>query len=638
MSLRRKIYYTFTLTVLAFLLVLPATGWLARIQLLPFTLSSINCSIVDGIHGNTNATKQLYRETAARTPTDVNLQLAAVQHNETTQDALPKLAELRQQFPQSPIVTATLLRGMTEKEVVLHRDEENLLTASSQNTNKPQYSGKPSDPVNVEKFIALAQQGEQQEPSNGYFSAMLAAGYFIAHEDTQAMQAWERAAQKPVWNDYVSDEIVARQKLLCAANGNSEVGFLPRISQSMLVASSHYAIVRATGRLATVKAIQAELAGNREEGMKLRVATRCVGEAMQIQSKSFIGNLVGRAIIGIASARPGGAEFPAHTPGKDGKRMAEERAAKYLSYLQTNGYTDEAKAFKLAREHGKTLSAIGTVGMQRSYLGAGTRMFQLLFCWLGDVFLLSGTFFALAFAGIFALVYKFSPRLQRNEPLQTSARWGVAVGAIFPIFLMLAALATMNRLFLDFKGLTDGNQGAEDAVALLVACSLGIAGLVIPPMWLKLSLQQIVHGLRVLGLTFLCVIVLGGVSTMLGCMFGGATQSLGTMLGALNEQTKTYWGILLPTLVAGIMMALPLLMVAVFAAFSQVLKIPVAAGITRGTRAMGVPLAAFLMLGWGICLVATVRQENKAVAEMNRISQIGELQTYAELAGKPFPK
>ena len=64
---------------------------------------------------------------------------------------------------------------------------------------------------------------------------------------------------------------------------------------------------------------------------------------------------------------------------------------------------------------------------------------------------------------------------------------------------------------------------------------------------------------------------------------------------------------------------------------------PVAAGVTRGMRAMAVPLAYVLLLAWGGCLLTTLRHETRAIHEVERVTQIGEARMCAEIMGMPFP-
>jgi hypothetical protein len=125
MSLRRKIFYGFTLAVVAVLLILPATGWLARLQLLPFTLPGASPLISPG---DENAQKR-YRKHAA----DVVAEAAATSTSSSPTASAPvprvivrwkhyvgkKISTKR--FPRNPVVIAAILKTMTQEVVKVQR-------------------------------------------------------------------------------------------------------------------------------------------------------------------------------------------------------------------------------------------------------------------------------------------------------------------------------------------------------------------------------------------------------------------------------------------------------------------------------------------------------------------------------------
>ncbi|MBC7806572.1 MAG: hypothetical protein H7145_10515 [Akkermansiaceae bacterium] len=632
MSIRRKIFYGFTLAVLAVLLLLPATGWLARMQLFPFASSSVLHSLNASVLGAGEAGVVDAARFVATHPGDFDLQFAHAM-NSGSEESLVRLAALDKQFPDNPAVIAARLTRMASQKVQVRRAEEDLLLPVSQRTKEPIEPKASSDPAAVAEFVAIAEQGERVAPTNAFFSCMVAVGNFARRHDAEATAAWKRAGSKPDWDDYALPEMNAKWKLQIARNGGGEVGFMPRTASSAAILFPHFTVVRAAARMATVKAFEAELAGNREEGIALRGATRRLGAVLMTRNQIAVGVLVGRAVTAIAMYRPGGAEdvdTPSYTQAeRDANRSGKDREAKYVAYLQSAGHPEEAVAFAAASRDGEAVKTIIKDGMSRTYMGFGDKTFRLLACWYGDILLLAGVLSSLTFAGIFKLIYKFSPRLQKSEPLQTSARWGMMLGLALPCLVAIAALAA---------------PVAPDIVCggvLLAAALL----LVVPPVACRLSGKSISHGLLVLLGTVGALAVIVSVGAVTWHMFAGPIGAVAMIQGLSGGDpegdggsgTKNIWGILLPVLLSSVMLSLPVVLLAAFAGFSRMLRIPVAAGVTRGMRAMAVPLACVLLLGWGVCLVSTLKHENAAVAEMKQIGRMGEPRLQAELLGRTYP-
>ena len=618
MSARRKIFYGTTLAFVATLLLLPATGWLARLQLMPWTFAPIVAQVYSS-GGNVEPSKS----------SDFDIRYGAAlfaSGNKVVQN----LEVLNRDTPSNPQVLAALLR-MLSCESMPHRPEEALLEPSSRqkDTNRETYPYKPMR--NAARIIAFAEQGEALEPDNGFFPTMAALGYFAQKNDDAAVAAWIRAGAAPRWDDYSFREVDAKWKLLQAKHGG-EVGAIARMSSMAAILFPHYAGIRSSARMASAMAMQAELAGNAEAGFGIRRASRQIGEGMQQQRGSFIGGLVGSAVASIAQSRAGGAEVVENPyPSTDKERVEQwikAKQNKYATYLRSIGHPEEATAFLATMERTVALKKIWKNGSPQTYMGFDAKTYQLMLGWAGNILLIAGALFALGFAGVFALVYKFSPRLQRNEPLQKSARWGVWMGLLTPVFVLATVANAESTL------LTPG----DIPIAII---GVGILTIVITPFVLRLTAREVGHGVGVVLATIAALGVIGGLIVAVGVLFGGFASSFGLMRGdAYNENgdmARSVWLSLVPVIFGTMMALLPLLMLALFALFSRMLKIPVAAGVTRGTRSIAVPLACLLLLAWGASVFNTLRHENAAIAEMKRITEIGELRTVAEVSGQPYP-
>ncbi len=132
MSLRRKIFYGFTLAVVAVLLILPSTGWLARLQLLPFTLPGASRLLSPQDEVSQNIYEKHAADVVARSG-DFDLKFAhsfgASTSGGRTDETLRRQEKLDEAFPQNPAVIAAILKTMTREAVKVQREEEKLLSA-----------------------------------------------------------------------------------------------------------------------------------------------------------------------------------------------------------------------------------------------------------------------------------------------------------------------------------------------------------------------------------------------------------------------------------------------------------------------------------------------------------------------------
>ena len=622
MSLRRKILYGATVAFVVALLVLPATGWLARLQLMPWMILSLRK--IDGGMGNVPVDKSA----------DFSVRYGDALMGGSKQ-AMPKLDALRGDFPSRPETIAALLRMLTSERSTLYRPEETVISAG-RNDAAPKADAKPFVPnPNAARIVALAAEGEVLEPDNGFFPVMAAYAEFALRQDDKAIAAWIRAGEKPRFEDYSLLEVPARWNRLLASTGGREPGAISRMSVSASILLPHFAGIRSAARMASYEAMQAEVGGDAEAGYRIRRATRQIGAAMQDAKGSFIENLVGSAVVAIARYRVGGAFYEKNphsnvTAEAKNKAWCQAEKQRYADYLHDIGHADEGTAFLQAIANGAAQKEIWRKGSPHTYTGFGDKMIGLMLSWAGNIVLLAGTVFALGFAGIFALVYKFSPRLQRNGILQKSARWGVCMGLLLAAAGVATFFATQaNLLSPEF----DTNE-----IVITTAVLLALS-----PFLLRLSPKEIGHGALVMVATAAAVaLVIALIGTVIA-VFSGFSTSAQMLNGAMSSSPDDApqapaWLLAVPVVFAGVMALLPVLMLALFALFSRMLKIPVAAGVTRGTRSMAVPLACLLLLAWGGCLFNTLRHENAAIAEMKRMAEIGEIRAVAEATGQPFPR
>ncbi|MBC8142317.1 MAG: hypothetical protein H7Y38_12845, partial [Armatimonadetes bacterium] len=234
MSLRRKLFYGATLAVVAALLLLPSTGWLARRQLLPLTLPDTARSLfLVSDKAKRDVWEADYQKAIRQNSDAFNPRLAYAFASADNAEVLRRLEKLDAAFPNNPVVLAALLKRQMTGVVKLNRVEQDLLTdAERKERDSKNFYLHPTvenDPVAVARFVALAEQGEQLEPRNAFFPVMAAWGRFAARQDDAARAAWLRAAQKPLWDSHDTEPVAARWELSTAMNNGVEAGYVSRI-------------------------------------------------------------------------------------------------------------------------------------------------------------------------------------------------------------------------------------------------------------------------------------------------------------------------------------------------------------------------------------------------------------------------
>ena len=627
LSLRRKIFYGATLGAIATLLLLPPTQWLAVRQLLPWTLPGAAQNLG-------NASKETKR--AAWEARYQKLLKGDKQHDFALQyahalvvdypdagyaETLRRLETLNAAYPGKPEVIASLLKYNMAKNLRITRPEQDLFTDAERQARKIEpRKAEASDPVAVARFVALAAQGESLEPQNAFFPVMRALAEFARQNDAVATAAWIRAGQKPTWDSHDNDEITARWQLDRALNGGSEAGAISRIATWAQIPFPQYAMLRSSARMASYCAWQKELAGDKAGGFVIRRASRQIGQTLQATSQSFFGNMVGGAIVRVATSRASALEGMTENPYKGkpdaNKHWTDEKTAIYVASLRANSHTDEATAFTQAVAETERLHAVWYRANPETYYGFENKTRQFVAAWVADFLLLAGVLFSLVFAGIFKLVYRFSPRLQKGEALQPSARWGVTLGLALPVIAGAIALGTISLLL------------APDA-AVLVGFAVAVATIAVPPFLMRLGWRGFAHGLLVMLGTWASLAALVGAGYI---CFTSARTVIETfnMMTSLGDTNDAAWGSAVrtatPWIIGLCVLSVPLGLLALFGVFSKILRVPFAAGVTRGMRSMAVPLAAFLTLLWAGAFVVTLRHENAAIREIETMNRVGEIQ------------
>ena len=620
------------LAVVAVLFIAPQSRWLARTQ---FAAAGFARPQSDE-RREADETAQRQRM-ASRFPADVNVQIAAAldgagEHYSPTGPDINtfRMAALRgvvRRFPDSSTLYAALTRyatGGTDDRNRVHvaRPEEDLLSSY---TPPPDAKYTRPDPHVLAQYDADCAAGERLDPANAYFPFMRAVGLFAAYRDTDAVNAVLRAGQKPVWNDYAQDETEGRLRIYDASTGGQYA--LGRVSVAASLLLPHFASLRAAARVATVKAMQMEQAGNVEGGLALRRALMNVGDRMRVQSPTLIGNLVGIAIAQLATLRPGGAPALKSSPpaGLSDVQTRHWRMARlvtpFVAYVNGHGHAEMAQ---MARAQAAATEAQQALYVQAAPKAIYNKLVPHVALWVVDEIVLAVVFWLLVL-GIAARLLARRTAYIAGRPLPRSVKGGIGVA-------ILAALAVLGII----------GTGALD-VQFNALCAVFVT-LVVGAGALFLLRRRVTKPAlaRFTGAVVGTLLVLAGVSGLISWQAHNiaVVQQLSSVWALQGEDRGSDapgWGAYSATLSAGaITLALPFLLTLIFAIAGRVRRVPVNVAVVRGFRTVAVPAACVLVILWGGLCLHTLRQERALNAELDR-SLVHEGRYYAALAGAPWP-
>jgi len=326
-----------------------------------------------------NTERSIVTQAAQRRPTDDMAALASVLYSAPGPESVGAAAEAKEAETQlqgvleliklhqdQPFLYAHALRLMTSSRVKIQRPESALLQRKQPPPESPLTDRQRSD---ISAFDRLAAKGESLDPANSYFPAMRMIGLLAAHRDSEAVAALHRAANAPRWRPYISDALLAMQRL-------QEIDAGERPSIVLIEAFStpypHLAQLREAIRIVTYFAVEKERMAGAVAGFQFRHDSMLLGAKMRFQDPNSIGNLVGVALVAVAGTRPAGA-----APGPDEAQLsADERRQRqvdrYAAYLTSIGLTKEETWFreeaaagwevKKIVDRGSKLSPINTIG------------------------------------------------------------------------------------------------------------------------------------------------------------------------------------------------------------------------------------------------------------------------------------
>ncbi|MCW3100485.1 MAG: hypothetical protein JWL77_6103 [Chthonomonadaceae bacterium] len=609
-----------SLGVFLALLIWPATRWIVQSQMALCSPTAASAAPWSNVAGpNLQVASELanlrLQETAARHPEEFPMQFAAALvvppagGSLTSETKVKRLRALVERFPDRPTLYAAILRFATQNQVRIERDEERILTGEPGGRSQQGMRKAPNTPEQLALFDRDAAAGERLDPDNAHFPLVRAIGLFAAHRDTEALAAIARAAQKSNWTEYYADEVDAEWKLQEATFGT--VSALPRMGYAAGLLLPHYGQLRAASRVAIVKAIDAELAGRTEEGLRIRNSVRTCGSLMRIQSVCVLGGMVGVGISQTSLLRPGGAPPIPQTHDTMDAQVRERRGRAYDLYLQRIGHADEIAGVDAETAAGVQARAIAKfAGHSPSF----DYPWNLTLSWIAAALLLSTTLWMLVLGGGAILLAKH-PRIRTGLGLPPATRAGVALGLCAG---PLAAGATLLHpaLFVSILLLA--------GILILSLLLMALPGAKGPARLNRLG----AFGLSLLGMALLCAAVVW--------QMGGSIEPIVRFLTLAQDIGVPLRVPPLYVVSVGIVTLVPFLTPLTLALLSRMWGVPLSVGVTRGLRGCAVPIACLLLLAYSLLVPFTLRQESALNERLERTVQ-HEGRFMAEMTGKQWP-
>ncbi len=263
-----------------------------------------------------------------------------------------RLSELSRENPSDMGMLAIAIRKGTQGSFRIDRQElENVASPPIDSKGNP-LQLKPilqtTHPDAIARMRADCARGEKLDPENAFWPLMMASVHLAAHEDAQALASLARAAKKPVWREYVQDEVAMHREYAEFRYG--EQGYLGELVRQTSILFPHYAQLRGLSRALVGQAILLEQAGRTQDALKIRIALRKVSYRISVESTSDIGSLVGIAMHSIATTRVNGIPPIKAKSGKDGTTEESRKAAtlgnmhRYRDHVRLVGQAGEATA------------------------------------------------------------------------------------------------------------------------------------------------------------------------------------------------------------------------------------------------------------------------------------------------------
>jgi len=560
-----------------------------------------------------------YDTVAASHPSDFDIQYARA----TQSGGVPPLANLRtltRRFPNRPTLYANILREASHRSFLSNADASKL---SGDSTPTTVMSAASSQEIAAYNRDAAA--GERVDPDNAYFPLMLAYGLFAAHRNADALAAVKRASDKPIWNEYLTENVDAKWRLHTGAFGDP--GAMPQAAIWSSEMLPEYQRLRDVARITVYQAVLQEQAGQPGRGYELREALRRGGDLMRVQSTTLIGSLVGSNVTRISISRPGGAPALKNETWDATAAISQQRLDAYCAYVTKIGHPEAAQRARDEEAARRTVQ--GTMKDDPEMLRVLGPLQQLIVWWMAGV----GLLLNIAWLLVLRIAAAGGSCLAAKPGLLPSAAQLVRA---FGLWLLLFLFGMLAVGFLSFD--------ASDPRGLVWSAGLGLVGTAGLATWYVIrGLCRLPPSQRRAVLKIAALLpVFGGVIYGVLCLtqwvawpLAEIPQGLKLLLYSGDSdtetlQTQTLW------FCAAAALAVPLLLTVTLGVAAGVKRMPLFSALTTGFQQFALPLICLLVVAYGGVLFGTVRQEQR-VAAFNQQIVTNSGRYFAAQAGQDWP-
>ena len=612
--------------ILLALVLAPQTRWLVRLQtlMLLHQYRPLGCaSYSPSPAGDTRA----YDAVAARHPDDFAIQYARATFAQG-QPPLINLRALTRRFPNSPTLYANILREECRR-LSSNRSDSSKLLEVPMRGNASQAPA--SSPQEIADYDREAAAGERLDPNNAYFPFMRSVGLFAAHRDAEALAAVERASTKPIWNEYLTENVEAQWRL--HAEAFSDPGAIPQAAIWGTVLLPGYSRLRQTARITVYQAVLKEQAGHLEEGFALRESLRRCGDLMRVQSTTLIGSLVGAAISTIARTRPGGVPAPKYSSNQPPEQRAQQRLDAYCAYVTKIGHPEAARRARAEEAASREVQALADPNLPALI----KPILHLTFWWMAGLALLLNAVWLLVLGLLAAGRARVSLAPKPPTGWQAVLRQSVLAVGLWVFLALLFVCVSGAWVTLVYHADIDWQM------SLGVAGGFGLVAWGVVRAMRRLTRQQRKSVLQTAALLPVLVGAVYGIYWLVQWIawpLAELPQGLRALTGfpnGINDsdteqalQTQMLWICTAATL------AVPLLLTLVLSMIALVKHTPLLRMLTAGFQRLALPSACLLVIVYGGVLMGTVHQERR-VAAFNQQIVLDGGRYFAAQAGQPWP-
>ena len=492
----------------------------------------------------------------------------------------------------------------------------------------------PARYTDVKLMRMALSNGERLDPDNVFWPAMLAATYFAAGRDTQALDALARCDTKTRWDSYIYEEILGQWRLYSLAYGDH--GATQKIGPLSVIAFPHLRELRRMAEMARWYSDQEARRGNVREALQIRHHLLRLGALLRETATWAYEALYGTDLTLIAASDNDA------TPRQTTVRTVEQwqqQAQGYLDFLRTNGKLSEITLLTTEVEESCKLRAqVDGARADASYPGIppGIPLIALFGSWMTGVCLVQQL---LLLAGCGMAAWLLRKSMQKQTRLPRAMRllaWFLVSGTVLisGFFLLTGLLSSrLAIVFLIGSGclfvLISGNmqhrwwqcrrrkwrgnvQLSEEATSAdTVATAFSE--------WQPTRVEQRWHRGTTGRLLFFLLSPYLAALWFLRPLLSGLHPVAQLLTSLMGMEPATSFGRVFQ--VALLSCAMPLMLVTGLCLWALWRRVPVLAAVTIGMRRVLLPAAICIALAYLILLQQTLSLDTESTHAINEVAR-----------------